>query len=538
MRLVGTITGEVKTAEFGILVSATNVEKGSFVRVYHEGYGWVLARIDSLKRFINSGGEEALVARAYTVGYKQGAHVLMPKTPFRPDERVYSADKALIRDIIGLNKDRSGSIYLGSLDGHNIPVYLDIRKSIGKHMSVLAKTGAGKSYTVSVILEELLKAQIPCVIIDAHGEYTSLKYENDDFDSMLQFNVKPRSYENQITEYAANVVTNPEAARLTLKPRFSLDELIEIMPMKLNDNQKSILYDVMRRLESVDYSIQDIINAVRLEESKTRWKVINGLEMLRNSGVFEGKPIPLDTLIRKGQASIVNMKGVEPKIQELIIAKLAKDLFNAAKLGEVSPFFFLVEESHNFCPERGFGNALSSQILRTIASEGRKFGFYLCVVSQRPARIDKNVLSQCNTQIILKVTNPNDLRAIGQSIEGFTSGMEEDIKQLSVGQALVVGECVEQPITVNIRARESKQYDAAQAEIKKKKKPEKKGLVDKIKPVFLMDDCEKEEKVRNKKPDKVTHKSKKPKSKDKENKKNKKKRSKRDILKSLFLKDE
>ena len=49
----------------------------------------------------------------------------------------------------------------------------------------------------------------------------------------------------------------------------------------------------------------------------------------------------------------------------------------------------------------------------------------LMVVSQRPAKVDKNVLSQCNTQIILKVTNPNDLKALASSVEGFSSDSED-----------------------------------------------------------------------------------------------------------------
>ncbi|MBN2015177.1 MAG: ATP-binding protein [Candidatus Altiarchaeota archaeon] len=525
MKLIGVISGEVKPTEFNILLSATDAEKGSFVKVNHESYGWVLARVDNLKRYLNPNGEETLLAKAYTIGYKQDNQILFPKTPFRPEERVYSADTELIRGVIGLKRSGQDSIYLGLLEGHAIPVYLDIKKSIGKHMLILAKTGAGKSYTVAVIIEELLKNKIPCLIVDPHGEYSSLKYENDDYDAMLQFGVKPRSYERDVTEYAANIIANPSAERLTLKPRFSLEELIEIMPLKLNDNQKSILYNVMRRLESMDYTLQDIINQVKLEESKTKWKVINGLETLRNSGIFEGKPIPPNKLVKEGRASVINLKGVEPNIQELIVTKLAKDLFNASKLREIQPFFFLVEEAHNFCPERGFGDALSSPILRTVASEGRKFDFYLCVVSQRPARVDKNVLSQCNTQIILKVTNPNDLRAIGQSIEGFTPGMEDDIKQLSVGQALVVGECVEQPITVNVRARETKHHGAARIESEMETKD--KSIVEKIKPVFIREDDGGEKAKMKIKEDK------KP-----EKKKRGKKKTKFSRLKSLFLRDE
>src|SRR2546427_400827 len=84
----------------------------------------------------------------------------------------------------------------------------------------------------------------------------------------------------------------------------------------------------------------------------------------------------------------------------------------------------VVEESHNFCPQ--VGQAASSKVFRTLASEGRKFGLGLVVITQRAAKVDKNVLSQCNTQIILKVTNPNDLKAIIASVEGLTTAMAED----------------------------------------------------------------------------------------------------------------
>jgi hypothetical protein len=504
MKLIGTISGEVKPNEFEILLSEgaeVEIERGSYVKVYHEQYGWVLSRIDDLKRFLNQEGMEVMMANARPVGYhsREVQQVFMPKVPFKPEQKVYLADKELILNVIGLESKKEGNIYLGILEGHkSIPVFLNLKKTIRKHLSVLAKTGAGKSYAVGVLIEELLKRKFPVVIIDPHGEYSSLKYENDEYDAMLNFGISPHSYEKQIQEYAINIIVNPDAKKLTLRPKFSLEELARIMPMQLNDKQKSILYDALKRLEDREYTLQDLINVVRLDNSTAKWKIISGLEYLRDSGVFEGAPIQEDEVVRWGNTSIINLKGCEPGIQELVVRKIATDLFNAKKLNQIPDFFFLIEEAHNFCPERGFGDALSSKILRTIASEGRKFGFYLGVVSQRPARVDKNVLSQCNTQIILKVTNPNDLRALSQSIEGFTPGMENDIKELGIGQALVVGECVEHPVVVNIRVRESKDgkskekvgegEDEEKLRMKKRRIIKELTAIKKIKPLFLKDE--------------------------------------------------
>ncbi|ODS39129.1 MAG: hypothetical protein A7316_00565 [Candidatus Altiarchaeales archaeon WOR_SM1_86-2] len=523
---IGVVYGEVKPLMFNILLSNPQVEKGSFVKVEHEVYGWGLARIEAITRHLDKNENEIILANARTIGYKSGRNILVPKTPFKPGEKVYIANNELIVDILGLKKKRAGNIYIGLLEGHDIPVFLDVNKTINKHLSVLAKTGAGKSYTVSVILEELLENDIPIVVIDPHGEYSSLKYANDPDnlegrdaervnEGMERYGVLPKSYADKIIEYSPNVIVNPWAEKLALRPDFTLEELIEIMPMRLSDNQQSILHDALHFFKSraQGYTIRDLIARVELDHSNAKWKVINGLETLRDSGIFEGDTIFEEKLVRPGMTSIINLKGTDPKIQQLIVAKLARNLFEARKLNRIPKFFFLIEEAHNFCPERGFGSALSSNILRTIAGEGRKFGFRIGIVSQRPARVDKNVLSQCNTQIILKVTNPNDLRAIGNSIEGFTSGLEEDIRQLTIGRALVVGECVEQPIVVDVRVRKTMPIDmikggmVRESEVGKeevaeetemdetrevirvtgeeKVKKKKKGLWDKIKPMFI-----------------------------------------------------
>ncbi|MFH1722313.1 MAG: ATP-binding protein [Candidatus Altiarchaeota archaeon] len=519
---VGNISGEVKSTNFTIRLDYPGIEKGSYVKVHHEIYGWVLARVDHLKRFLDDMDDEKTIARAHTIGYRDGSEVQVPKTPFKPEEKVYSADRDLIIDVLGLMRGKKGSIYLGLMEGNDIPVYLNLHKTIGKHVSVLAKTGAGKSYSVGVLLEGILANKFPVVIIDPHGEYGSLAVENDDYDSMVKYNIKPRAYADQIVEYAVNKEANPGAKKLTLPSNFEIKELLEMLPFKFGDNQKGILFEAMERLGEEDYDLPRLIEEVQDDPSRSRWKVISGLETLMESEIFSGEPITPTKLVKDGMCSILNLKGGDPHLNQLTVAKITKDLFEAKKLNKIPDFLYLVEEAHNFCPERGFGESISSEILRTVAGEGRKFGFYLCVVSQRPARIDKNVLSQCNTQIILKVTNPNDLRAITQSIEGFTPGMENDIKQLSVGHALLMGECVEQPITVDIRVRETlhgsqappsieeeaeegdgekedessierEEQDGAPRPYAKPSHPRQKkpqGVIEKIKPYFIEDEDE------------------------------------------------
>jgi len=456
---IGLLTGSVRPGEFGLKLTDRKVGYGAFIKLKHPVHGWVLAKIDSLKAFLDDFDENETQAHAYTVGYYDEGKVLMPKTPFNPSEKVYLADRKIISEVLSLGLKREKSIYLGLLEGLDIPVYLDVERTIGKHVSVLAKTGAGKSYAVAVILEELLKTRVPIVVIDPHGEYSSLCVENDDYDGMLKFQVQVRSYAAEVTEYTTDASVNPNVRRFFLRAGFSMEELLDLMPITLTEKEKSILYTKLQETMhdyTEDYTLSDLMEKIEEESTKYKWKVLDGLSELKKSGVFDGTPTPYSELASSGRCSIINLKGTDPRIQQLVVARLTRELFHLRTVGKVPEVFYLVEEAHNFCPERGFGDVMSSTILRTVASEGRKFGFHLCVVSQRPARIDKNVLSQCTTQIILKVTNPNDLSAIKHSIEGFTAGMEEEIQQLSIGHALVVSEALKQPITVDIRTRETK----------------------------------------------------------------------------------
>ncbi len=95
------------------------------------------------------------------------------------------------------------------------------------------------------------------------------------------------------------------------------------------------------------------------------------------------------------------------------------------------------------------------------------------VISQRPARVDKNVISQCNTQIILRLTNPNDINAVRKGVEGLTAEMVEDIKRLPPGNAVIVSPELERPVIVRIRVRKSRHGHAV--EIFGEKKAGKRG---------------------------------------------------------------
>ncbi|MEM4397252.1 MAG: DUF87 domain-containing protein, partial [Candidatus Woesearchaeota archaeon] len=362
------------------------------------------------------------------------------------------------------------------LEGKNIDVYLDLKKLLTKHVAILAKSGAGKSYTVGVLIEEIIQKKVPILIIDPHGEYSTLKYPNEEQKQDLEkFNLKPIGFKN-IQEYGDNNL-NPELRPLRLNNSLTPSEIMQMIPGKLSNTQSGILYNALKNLSNVNFTT--LLFELEKEENNAKWSLINNLEYLNSLQIFSDSYVPYNELIQTGKCSIINLKGISPDIQEIIVFKLLKDLFELRKQDKIAPFFCVIEEAHNYCPERSFGETRSSKIIRTIASEGRKFGLGLCVISQRPARVDKSVLSQCTTQIIMKITNPNDLKAVSNSVEGINYSTEQELVNLPIGSALITG-IVDMPLLVNIRPRLSKHGGNAKEILEDNEKEISENILEKI----------------------------------------------------------
>ncbi|MFT7616195.1 MAG: DNA helicase HerA-like ATPase [Candidatus Woesearchaeota archaeon] len=488
--ILGSITGKVTTKQFTFIVDE-KAKVFEYVQVSHVDAGFVLCQIVELIR-----DEKQMIARCQVIGYKSDSgKIVSLREPFEVGEKVLRAQDDFIRDIIKLQQDKGALI--GKLDGRDIPIFLDLQTLLTKHLAVLAKSGAGKSYCVGVLLEEIMEKNVPLLIIDPHGEYSSLKQKNDneeDIARLGQYKLKPKSFLKRVVAYG-DVEQESHVRPLLIPEQLTAQELVDILPSKLSAAQEGLLYSAIKQMTHFDFDA--LINALEQEESPGKWNVIKMIDYLRSFNIFSKSPIAYNELVQGGRCSILHLKGIHPDMQGIIVYKLLKDLFEERKKGRIPPFFCVIEEAHNYCPERSFGQSTASSIIRTIASEGRKFGMGLAIISQRPARVDKSVLSQVSTQIILKVTNPNDLKAISNSVEGITSDSEREIQNLAIGQALITG-VVDVPLFVDVRPRMTKHGGGSIDMLTQKdedffetvKEFEKKDLLPLVKPhISLQDYC-------------------------------------------------
>ena len=131
---------------------------------------------------------------------------------------MFLAEEPLIADVLGLKHRGNVGAYVGLLRNHSLRIELDINQLVQRHVSVLAKTGGGKSYLLGVLIEELLRHKVTCLIIDPHGEYGSLRRPAEANGVHARFHVEAQGFAPQIQEYLPGRLAQPDGEAAHVQP--------------------------------------------------------------------------------------------------------------------------------------------------------------------------------------------------------------------------------------------------------------------------------------------------------------------------------
>ncbi len=373
-------------------------------------------------------------------------------------------------------------------------------KFFQRHAAILGSTGSGKSWAVALILERAAKLKFPNIIVfDMHGEYAplanksaggfaerfriagpgDLEHPGDDAlflpywllnrDEMLSM-ILDRSDQNapnQASRFTLHVRNLKEETldnehKTSVKKTFTVDSPIPYDVKKLlallnaDNTAKGIgktgpvkgewedkLTRFLSRLEAkLDDRRYGFMFAPPPEAAKYDWLATQVLKLLQAS---TGSGI-----------KIIDFSEVPADVLPVVTGTLARLLYDVQFwMGGAArtPVTLLCDEAHLYLPVRDDADAVQRQALGSferIAKEGRKYGFSLLVVSQRPSDVSRTILSQCNNFLALRLTNETDQSVIRRLMPDSLSGLTSILPLLDTGEALLLGDAVLLPSRIKL----------------------------------------------------------------------------------------
>ncbi|MGC5924779.1 ATP-binding protein [Pseudescherichia sp.] len=370
-----------------------------------------------------------------------------------------------------------------------------------RHAAILGSTGSGKSWAVALILERAAKLKYPNIVVfDMHGEYATLADKTNG------------GYAQRFRIAGPGDLTAPKDDALFL-PYWLLnrDEMLSMILDRSDQNapnQASRFTLHVRDLKSatldsfgkpkvketftvdspIPYAISDLVALLTKdnitkgvgksgaavkgdwEDKLTRFlsRLEAKLDDRRYGFMFSPPPEALDygwlakqiiKLLRADSGNgikIIDFSEVPADVLPVVTGTLARLLYDIQfwmSANSRTPVTLLCDEAHLYLPVKDDADSVQRQALwsfERIAKEGRKYGFSLLVVSQRPSDVSRTILSQCNNFLALRLTNDSDQNVIKRLMPDSLAGLTAMLPLLDTGEALLLGDAVLLPTRIKL----------------------------------------------------------------------------------------
>ena len=385
------------------------------------------------------GTRQRLIAKMQIFGRLCENRLRSAKRPVIPDSRARLATKDQLEKLLA-QKNR---ISIGEVSGTDARACLNAEQ-YDRHIAILASTGAGKSYAAAHLIAQFAKKGLPVVIVDTHGEYMRL-LGHLSMQGGFGVSIHTVKYERAGCDRLKIPLSDLKAGDFS---HF----------ISLSDPQEMALSIIVDRLLGREYTVSDMkeecerLRSDQVHEA-TQQALSRKLTRLERMGrgVFERHGTDINGLVKPFNVAIIDASLASQGVRRSVISYMSKQILKARmnKVNQMDgvmldyPLLFVVEEAHNFA-----GPQLSHscrQQLKRIAAEGRKFGVGLLVISQKPSKIDEDILSQCNTGIYMHITNPRDKDHIKRSFEAISEEVIKGLDSLDVAECIIAGAMVDIP---------------------------------------------------------------------------------------------
>jgi len=353
-----------------------------------------------------------------------------------------------------------GYVKMGETTSLSNNIFLDVLRS--HVIMVSGKRGSGKSYSLSVISEEMsklpenVKKNLSVLIFDTMGIFWTMKFPNDRQEKLLEsWGLRPEALDVNIytpigffKQYVDEGI--PTDYSFSIKPsELSASDWCAVFEVKLTDSIGILIERIIAQVneELVDYGIEDIIAYIK-EDTKTsneiKYATENRFVAAKNWGLFSKDGTSINDLIKPGETSIIDIScytnvGGNWSIKGLVISIICKKLLNerisARKLEEVqaiqaeTKYFYeeekqenplvwiMIDEAHEFLPKHG--SSAASDTLIQLLREGRQPGITLVLATQQPGEIHRDVLTQSDIVISHRLTSKLDIEALNSMMQSY-----------------------------------------------------------------------------------------------------------------------
>ena len=395
----------------------------------------------AIQKISRIGAEENYIKGKVKILGDVNDNLKLPRTPVLPGTEIKLADNEVLDEIFKVKNP----IKLGCLvNQSDVEVNVEANPILSRHLAILAMTGAGKSNTVSVLIDQFLRYNLPIFVFDMHGEYKDAVFPNGEV-NVIRPKINPHYMSFHEIKKLVNIGANSYIQERHFRRAFHEAKESLKNGVAQTNNFLQVMYDILENKsleEGSDKQIVDVMN--KIDDA-----------MIKYSNIFDKNIGNILSSIKKGHANVLDSSQVDESVASVLVSHILRNALqrskDAASKGEnliENSVFFILEEAHILAPKKRETD--SKKWIQRVAREGRKFGLGLCLVSQSPKTVDHDALSQMNNMIILRLVEPEDQRHVQSASESLSKDLVDQLPSLNVGEAIVLGLMSKVPTLVKI----------------------------------------------------------------------------------------
>ncbi len=382
------------------------------------------------------------------------------------DATISKASVSTVASYIASHGRTGTQLRIGSLAGFaDDPPAAELHaKGFGRHSFLVGQSGSGKTYSLGVMLERILAdTDLRIVIIDPNSDYVRLGDLRSQTDPGLQQGAE--RYRRAASGIRVMRPANgANASGDVLKLRFSdLSPRVQGLVLQIDpiaDREEYEAYwSIVRNLGLKHYSLRDLQEAASKSLSAESRQVALRIANLGVSdwGIWsESGEASIADIGDDWRCLVFDIGGLERAEEKSLVANgLLGWLWH--KKDERVPTLIVIDEAHNICPQEPDEpiQEMATRRAIAIAAEGRKYGLYLLLSTQRPSKIHINVLSQCDNLILMRMNSSEDIRTLAEVFSFVPRPLLDRSTTFVQGETLVAGQITPVPLLANFGQRYS-----------------------------------------------------------------------------------